>query len=229
MIGYSIIRIGKSKKPLIITIEIPKNAITNINRKNIVDIKHAYHFTNKAKVLKIGGILNEQTYESITYECYFRNKLIDFISIDGRYISFYDLDKSKYNKYTHRFLTKYLITLKVGEFVKYECIQTNEQYDCDEGVYFDTKIDDYIFAFDKYYDNCNGTYFNYYENGQIESEENYKNNKLDGPYKVYDEDGTKILECNYKNNKLHGLYRSYNPNNVIDYECIYVDDVELSI
>jgi antitoxin component YwqK of YwqJK toxin-antitoxin module len=51
MIGYKLAK--NNGKRVIITLSIPEDAITNINRKNIVDKNTAKHRTDKATVLKI--------------------------------------------------------------------------------------------------------------------------------------------------------------------------------
>jgi len=52
----------------------------------------------------------------------------------------------------------------------------------------------------------------YYENGQLKMEANYKDGKLEGVAKFYYESGQLELEGNYKNDKREGINKEY-------YEC----------
>jgi len=49
----------------------------------------------------------------------------------------------------------------------------------------------------------------YYQNGQLSSEINYCNNRMEGPVTVYFEDGSIRAEFSYLENKRHGSYSSY--------------------
>ena len=61
IIGYICSHIGpKYTIPVLITIEIPQNATTNIHRENIVDPLNARYLTNELKIIKI---INEQLNE----------------------------------------------------------------------------------------------------------------------------------------------------------------------
>lgn len=75
MIGY---KAGFSdKKRVIITLEIPEDALTNINRTNIVDKSKAKYRTNKAVVIKI------EDKEGNTYEFaesgFYKAKKVDYL------------------------------------------------------------------------------------------------------------------------------------------------------
>ncbi|WP_375579372.1 toxin-antitoxin system YwqK family antitoxin [Marivirga tractuosa] len=52
----------------------------------------------------------------------------------------------------------------------------------------------------------------YYENGKVESIENYENDKLNGNYKYYHDNGQLWTEREYKNGLLWNVYSNYNRN-----------------
>ena len=64
----------------------------------------------------------------------------------------------------------------------------------------------------------------YYENGNLESEGNFKDGKLNGLSKVYYENGNLKREDNYKDDKLEGLYKGYYENGDLKSEDNYKDD-----
>ena len=57
-----------------------------------------------------------------------------------------------------------------------------------------------------------------YENGQIESEKNYKDGKLDGKLTTWYSDGLKSLEGNYKDGKEDGKWTDWYENGQIESE-----------
>ena len=61
------------------------------------------------------------------------------------------------------------------------------------------------------------------ENGQLEIEMNYKDDKPNGLYKRYYENGGLREESNYKDWKLDGLYKSWYENGQLMNEHIYKD------
>jgi len=58
----------------------------------------------------------------------------------------------------------------------------------------------------------------YYNNGQLESEANYKNGELDGSYKVWYKDGQLKGEANYKNGKKEGVCKDWNESGKLRFE-----------
>jgi antitoxin component YwqK of YwqJK toxin-antitoxin module len=57
-----------------------------------------------------------------------------------------------------------------------------------------------------------GVYKSYYENGQIEKNCNYINGKFDGPYKSYYENGNLMDQLHYKNGNKDGQFQSFYDN-----------------
>ena len=56
----------------------------------------------------------------------------------------------------------------------------------------------------------------YYRNGQIEKEKNYKDGELDGKWTYYRENGQIEIEENYKDGKKDGKWTYYNKDGSID-------------
>ena len=69
----------------------------------------------------------------------------------------------------------------------------------------------------------NGLIKSYYENGKIQSEDNWKDDKLHGVRKWYYSDGNLYQEDNYKDGKLHGVRKSYYSDGNLDLEENYKD------
>ena len=63
-----------------------------------------------------------------------------------------------------------------------------------------------------------GSHKYWYDNGQINYEENYKDGKRHGLYKRWYENGQVMYEYNYKDGKHHGLYKRWYDNGQINYE-----------
>ena len=57
-----------------------------------------------------------------------------------------------------------------------------------------------------------GSFIQYYSNGQIKNDFNYKKGKLDGEYKEYRENGNLYIQTKYRKWKLDGTYKKYHPN-----------------
>ena len=61
----------------------------------------------------------------------------------------------------------------------------------------------------------------HYENGQLKSEGNWKDGKMEGLWKYYYENGQLELEGNQKDGKTDGLWKKYYENGQLKYESIY--------
>ena len=65
--------------------------------------------------------------------------------------------------------------------------------------------------------------YTYYENGQIESEAYYKDDKLDGKQTEWYENGQIELEGNYKNGERDGNFTAWDENGQIEFEATFKD------
>lgn len=70
--------------------------------------------------------------------------------------------------------------------------------------------------------NRDGSYYEYYPNGDISREVRYNNGKMDGPYFEYSIDGSKSAEAVYKNDLINGTYTEY-VNGEVKFRTSYVN------
>jgi antitoxin component YwqK of YwqJK toxin-antitoxin module len=95
---------------------------------------------------------------------------------------------------------------KVGEEVKVDDYDEDIHEVCTTGIhYFKTKETAESWMGYK----LDGLYRRWHENGQLESEANYKDGNLDGLYREFHENGKIKEEENYKDGNLDGLCRSW--------------------
>ena len=114
---------------------------------------------------------------------------------------------------------------QVGKVVFPDSFDENIDEVCTFGIhYFKTKETAVSWFYNqtgcKYPD---GPYKEWYGNGQICQECNYKNGELDGPYKAWCEHGEISKECNYKDGKLDGQYKEWCEHGQPFRECNYKD------
>ena len=208
MIGYKVAKVGKVR--VVITLDIPDDAITNVDRTSVVVKDTAKYRTNKAEVLKIEdedgkeyteAITGFYHLESLTYRL---NELVE--------VSDYDMDLEKVcSTGIHFFLTKCVAELYTPYSIEnglfqswYDNGQKEEEYTLVNGE-------------------RDGLYQSWYSNGQKFTECTYVNGWIDGLYQRWHENGDKRVECTYVNEKLEGLYQSWYENGEKWEECTYVD------
>jgi len=73
-----------------------------------------------------------------------------------------------------------------------------------------------------------GPFQDYYENGQLKLEGNFKNGKNDGLWKRYYENGQLHQEGYMKNGQYDGLWKHYHENGQLKYKCEYMINVEIT-
>lgn len=66
----------------------------------------------------------------------------------------------------------------------------------------------------------------YYDNGQLKSRTNYKNDELEGLYERWYDNGQPESRINYENGKLDGLYEAWYENGQLRERAIYKDGVK---
>jgi hypothetical protein len=69
-----------------------------------------------------------------------------------------------------------------------------------------------------------GPVVQYYDNGAVKAERQFRDGKLDGPYKLYHENGKLKLEGEYRNDQMHGIFKKYSPEGKLLSEEVYVDN-----
>jgi antitoxin component YwqK of YwqJK toxin-antitoxin module len=212
MLGYKIARHQVTKQDprlVIVTLEIPKDAKTNLHRKNIINPYKAKYRCNKAKVLKIEDVKKNKVYHfayshypkklfyipgEVTVE---NNYNEDINVIDGEGIHFY-LDKyvALYNN---------VRTIKEG-FVERWWPNGNKASECNiidykkEGLYQEWNKENHLKSVECFYKNDKlvGVYKEWWENGQKRTECNYKDGNLDGLFQRWFDNGEKWEECTYR-------------------------------
>jgi antitoxin component YwqK of YwqJK toxin-antitoxin module len=208
MIGYFI---GKSlynqeNKRVIITLKIPNDAKTNLNRTNIIDADKALYETNKAKVINIEDI-EGQTYseavsmlytlQPLTYKV---GEMVETIKKNVKYKYFSITDKEN----IHFFLNQ-TMALNLKKEIKDGCLK---QYRESGGLYEvlnykDGKLD--------------GLYQKYNIFNKLDTECTYKNGKLNGLYQTWyiggNKQGDPMFKYNYKDGKLNGLCEEWSWDN----------------
>ena len=68
-----------------------------------------------------------------------------------------------------------------------------------------------------------GLHIDWYENGQLLYEYNYKNGKFHGLLRVWHKNGQLSLECNYIDGQEHGLSREWHEDGQLWMKCNYVN------
>ena len=103
MIGYKIAKAGETR--VVITLEIPDDAVTNMSRKSIVNVDTAKYRTNKAKVLKIEDE-NGKEYDSAKSFSYDK-KSLNYVSNKTIVVDDYDMNLDEVcSSRIHFFLTR---------------------------------------------------------------------------------------------------------------------------
>ena len=204
MIGY---KVAQHEGRVLITLEIPDDAITNMNRKKIVNKQLAKYRTNKAKVLKIEDS-NGKEYESATTLCY-KVKSLTYTVGETIEEPTFDMDLDIVcSAGIHFFLDR-----EVAE--QYENHPRNGPYKvwyASGGIYQECTFKD---------GKLNGLWKQWHENGQMYEECLYKDDTIDGPYKAWYANGQIYQECTYKDGSVDGLYKTWHENGRIWKERTY--------
>lgn len=108
---------------------------------------------------------------------------------------------------------------KVGEHISDKYYDANTNNICSRGIHFYKTKEQALYW---QWQPVNGPYKRWYENGQLQLECGYKNDKLEGPYKWWYGNGKLSVEHGYKDGKLEGPYKSWHENGQISKEeCEY--------
>ena len=233
-IGYKFARADGVR--VIVTLEIPEDAITNINRNNVAVKEYAKHRCNKAKVLKIEDEDGKE-YSSARSYCYFK-KSLEYILNDTIVVDDYDMDLDEVcASGIHFFLTRRRAELfGVGSIQNglytswYDNGNKNEEY-----TYVNGQRHGLCQAWYEYgqkYEDC--TYVNgllqglcqkWYDNGKKYLECTYVDGQRNGLYQWWHDNGQKCVESIYLNNQLHGLYQRWGYKGDKIEECMYENGV----
>ena len=184
MIGYKIA--SSEGKRVLVTLEIPSGANTNLDRKDVKDKLYAKYRCDKAFVLCIEdeeGIKYKSASTSI-----FSFKKIKYVVGEEIFEKDYDKDVNVVcGEGIHFFLTKEVALLYGLHYL-------------DEGEYKDWHSNGQLRVLSNYKEGKkNGEYKMWYEDGKLHLFCNYKEDKLEGEYKLWYMDGKLITDEVYVN------------------------------
>lgn len=226
-------------KRVIITLEIPPDALTNMDRKSVVNKDTAKHRVNKALVMKIEDA-EGNLYDTATSSQYTKKKLTYTV---GKVIEepSFDMDLEKVcTEGIHIFLTK-----RVAEFYNLESIPNGllEAWH-DNGA----KYSEFTFVNGKiegvstlWHDNgqkqveCmyvngkeEGLCHSWFKNGKKETIDMYVNGRLEWKNERWYENGQKACEIMCVNGKEERVYQSWDANGLKQHDVVYVNGKEKS-
>jgi antitoxin component YwqK of YwqJK toxin-antitoxin module len=211
MIGYKAAKVGETR--VVITLDIPDDAITNVARTSVLVKDTAKYRTNKAKVLKIEDDDGKEYTEAVTG--FFIVKSLTYKLNDLVKVSDYDMDVEQVcSSGIHFFRTKRIAELYGRNSIENGLFQRwHDNGEKDEECTFRNGKKD-------------GLYQRWYENGRKWVECTYRNRKLEGLYQRWYENRQKWEECRLVNGMKDGLYQSWHENGQKWEEAMYVDGVK---
>ena len=199
---------------MLVTLEIPSDAKTNLYRKDIADATKAKYRCNKAKVLKIEDSEGKE-YSKATSLIYTNKKL--------KYVVGEKVKEKNYNEDIevvcgegiHFFLDKEVALLYGLDGVKegiYQEWYDNGQKEV-ECTYKDINLD--------------GLFQSWFDNGQKRVECHFRDGEEEGLYQIWyreadnsiGKNGQKEVECHYKNGKQDGRCQTWHRNGQKEVEC----------
>jgi len=222
---------------VIITLFIPINAKTNIDRLHVIDPTFAKYRSNIARVLCI-----EDDYGNTYTSAYtaFHNKKIQYTLneyikseydtniniVCGKGIHFFINKQMAYN-YNRKILEQKWDTPNLYK-IYYDNGQLKEQieyiHDQTHGFikqivykWFKNGVRHIVQSFQ--HSLKNGLFSEWYDNGKLKYECNLKNGNKDGLEKIYYYNGQRKLYVNYFNSMMNGKCNSWHMNGKIDIEC----------
>ena len=221
MIGY-INGLLDDSQSVLITLEIPDDAITNINRPNIKFNDFATHYCNKAKVIDITDSNNNKLEKCNRYvfikhpDTYSINEYIETdyngSSIECKKLIQFNLSKEplKLIMDNNREGIYYLYN-KDGSVERTSEYKNNKlngktiifkERDCYiEQIYNDDEIVETLF-YNENNELFNGIHSEYYPNGELACKKKFINGKLNDTTYYYGLNGDIIAKMNYKDNEL---------------------------
>ena len=230
MIGYKIA--SSEGKRVLVTLEIPSDANTNLDRKNVKDKLYAKYRCDKAFVLCIEDEEGKK-YKSASTSIFSFKKI--------KYVVGEEIFEKDYNKDVnvvcgegiHFFLSKevaLLYGLDKIENGEYKIWDDNGHlvFNCN---YEEGKIEGeckrwYISG--KIWDQCyfkndklEGEYKEWFTDGKLHIHCQYKEGKLEGEYKEWFSDGKLNIHCHYKEGKLEGEYKEWFADGKLHIHCHY--------
>jgi antitoxin component YwqK of YwqJK toxin-antitoxin module len=208
MIGYKVAKVGETR--VLITLDIPEDAITNVARTSAVVKGTAKYRTNKAKVVKIEDDDGKEYTEAATG--FYVGKSLTYKLNELVEVPEYDMDLEKVcSTGIHFFQTKCVAELYARGSIQnglYQAWHDNGQIQ-EESTFVNGRVE--------------GLYQRWYENGQKRLEYTVVNGKLEGLYQTWHENGQKREEAMYVDGVKDGLYQSWHENGEKHEECRLVN------
>lgn len=216
MIGYTVAK--NENVNVIVTLEIPEDAVTDMNRNDIVDIITATYITDKAKVVSIEDN-DGNTYESATLRKYYQDYICDLEYSLNNYVKFKNNDSDDCEDEDDYYAeTDFYLTKKMAQ------IHTVKQKDFKDGVFQRWFPNGQLHEQCSYVNNKkDGLNLAWYKSGNILMKVNYSHGKNHGLYQSFHENGAKYVEVNCINDKFDGLYQEWHKNGSLHMYCTYVN------
>jgi antitoxin component YwqK of YwqJK toxin-antitoxin module len=232
MIGYKAAIVGETR--VLITLDIPDDAITNVARTSAVVKDTAKYRTNKAKVLKIEDDDGKEYTEAVTG--FYEYKILTYKLNELVEVPEYDMDLEEVcSTGIHFFRTKRVAELYDRDWIEnglYQSWHDNGQKKA-ERTHVNGKLEGLHqrwYANGQKWEECtcvngliDGLYQRWYDNGQIQEECTYVDEKKEGLYQTWYSNGQKSEECTYVNGQRDGLYQTWYANGEKKEECRYVN------
>jgi antitoxin component YwqK of YwqJK toxin-antitoxin module len=208
MLAYKAAKHGDTR--VLLTLEIPEDALTNLKRSSIVNTETAKYRCNKAKVLKIEDD-EGKTYETAESLC-FKNKPLTYKVGEVVEEPYYDIDPEE------------ICSSGIHFFLSHNIAYGYERPKPKNGLYQSwhengQKFEELMYKSGK----RDGLYQSYYKNGQKCSEIMFKYGKLEGLCQSWHANGNKCEEVMYKDGKMEGLYQQWYENGQKVEEVMYKD------
>ena len=212
MIGYKIAKVGENGGiRVVVTLEIPSDAVTNIARNNIKNALYAKYRTNKAKVIYIEDENNKNYTRAQSFN--YIEKSLEYVVNETIVIDDYDMNlENVCAPGVHFFLNRRCAELYGLEWYKngfFQVWHDNGQIKS-ECSFVNGEI--------------HGKYSAWYDNGRKLYEINYKYGVKDGIYYRWWYANDQLMEkIPYVNGVIHGHYEYWNMAGVKTQDLEYVN------
>jgi antitoxin component YwqK of YwqJK toxin-antitoxin module len=183
---------------VIITLEIPADAVTNMDRKDIVDPQKALYETDKAKVLKIEDVSGGEYVTAIHGQ--FPDEM-QYFNL-GEYTCAKPISEREHPGCTWIYNIKYVIDKSIAEFEARE----NQ---LDTGIVYIYHPNGRLRSKTPFVNGKeNGLYQSWYKNGTQFEEVMMVDNMFEGTYSIFDDKTGLVYETDeYVHNNRHGVRR----------------------
>ena len=200
-------------KDCLVTVEIPTDASTDLNRE--VSVKEtATYRTNKVKIIQIEG--DHSAYIWIPYatkEIKVGDVIEDNTFGEDVELENYDEDGEYWPDYVQGGI-KFYLDKDAAWFSVFEVGRPRDVTRAEDAYYLQvTSYENGLYT---------GPYYKWFENGQLHEETAYVNGFMNGPYKRWHVTGEIREECTYDMGNIVGLYRRWWPNGQLETRAHYL-------